>query len=252
MPRGLGYGVATQIAPPDHPEMTVLFERKLDSGVIGPETMAELAGLRPHIARSLTLATGLQRQKADAMTLGLNAIGAPAAVLQASGRVLSTNTLFEATGKCISIRPRDRILISNDRANRLLYKALAGGVVSSFPLPPCEDRACILHVIPLRKDALDLSPNGSAIVLISQPSDTVADATPLLKGLYDLTKGEARVAQEMLKGLSLPSVAKQLQISHETVRSNAKSIYAKTGSTGQTDLVRRLSVLTRYTIGEQG
>lgn len=24
MPRGLGYGVATQIAPPDHPEMTVL------------------------------------------------------------------------------------------------------------------------------------------------------------------------------------------------------------------------------------
>ena len=44
-------------------------------------------------------------------------------------------------------------------------------------------------------------------------------------------------------------MAKQLKISHETVRSNAKSIYAKTGSTGQTDLVRRLSVLTRYTIG---
>lgn len=52
-----------------------------------------------------------------------------------------------------------------------------------------------------------------------------------------------------MKGLSLPSVAKQLKISHETVRSNAKSIYAKTGSTGQTDLVRRLSVLTRCTIG---
>ncbi len=251
MPRGLGYGVATQVAPPDHPEMTVLFERKLDSGNIGPETMAALGRLRPHIARSLTLATVLQRQKADAMTLGLNAIGAPAAVLQASGRVLSTNTLFETTRKCISTRARDRILIFDERVNRLLYNALAGVGVSSFPLPTSEDRACILHVIPLRKDALDLSPNGSAIVLISQPSDTLADATPLLKGLYDLTKGEARVAQEILKGLSLPSVAKQLQISHETVRSNAKSIYAKTGSTGQTDLVRRLSVLTRYTIGEQ-
>ncbi|WP_421477240.1 helix-turn-helix transcriptional regulator [Agrobacterium tumefaciens] len=251
MPRGLGYGVATQVAPPDHPEMTLLFERKLDRGVIGPETMAALGRLRPHIARSLTLATGLQRQKADAITLGLNAIGAPAAVLQASGRVLSTNNLFEATKKCISTRARDRILILDERINRLLYKALASGSVSSLPLPTSEDRVCILHVIPLRKDALDLSPNGSAIVLISQPSDTVADVTPLLKGLYDLTKGEARVALEILKGLSLPSVAKQLQISHETVRSNAKSIYAKTGSTGQTDLVRRLSVLTRYTIGEQ-
>ncbi|MCW0983945.1 helix-turn-helix transcriptional regulator [Agrobacterium deltaense] len=248
MPRGLGYGVATQVAPPDHPEMTVLFERKLDSGVIGPETMAALGQLRPHIARSLTLATGLQRQKADAMTLGLNAIGAPAAVLQASGRVLSANTLFQTIQKCISTRARDRIVISDERVNRLLYKALAGHSVGSFPLPT-EDRTCILHVIPLRKDALDLSPNGSAIVLISQPTDTVADATPLLKSLYDLTKGEARVALEIMKGLSLPSVAKQLKISHETVRSNAKSIYAKTGSTGQTDLVRRLSVLTRYTIG---
>ncbi|MCZ4428639.1 helix-turn-helix transcriptional regulator [Agrobacterium sp. SOY23] len=250
MPRGLGYGAATQVAPPDHPEMTVLFERKLESGVIGPETMAALGGLRPHIARSLTLATRLQRQKADAMALGLNVIGAPAAVIQASGRVLSANTLFQTIQKCISTRARDRIVISDERVNRLLYKALAGHNVSSFPLPT-EDRACILHVIPLRKDALDLSPNGSAIILISQPSDTVLDATPLLKGLYDLTKAEARVALEIMKGLSLPSVAKQLQISHETVRSNAKSIYAKTGSTGQADLVRRLSVLTRYTIGEQ-
>ncbi|WP_425962461.1 helix-turn-helix transcriptional regulator [Rhizobium nepotum] len=252
MPRGLGYGVATQVAPPDHPEMTILFERRLDSGVIGPETMAALGRLRPHIARSLTLATQLQRQKADAMTHGLNAIGAPAAVLQASGRVLSANNLFQTIKKCISIRARDRILIFDERLNRLLYKALAGHGVSSFPLPTSEDKACILHVIPLRRDAQDLSPNGSAILLISQPSGTIADATPLLKGLYDLTKGEARVAVEIMKGLSLPSVAKQLQISHETVRSNAKSIYAKTGSTGQTDLVRQLSVLTRYTIGEQG
>ncbi|MCD4658532.1 helix-turn-helix transcriptional regulator [Agrobacterium sp.] len=252
MPRGLGYGAATQVAPPDHPEMTVLFERKLDSGVIGPETMAALGRLRPHIARSLTLATRLQRQRADAMTLGLNAIGAPAAVLQASGRVLSANGLFQTLQKCISTRARDRISISDERVNRLLYKALAGRGVSSFPMPTSEERACILHVIPLRKDALDLSPNGSAIVLISQPVGAVADATLLLKGLYDLTRAEARVALEIMKGLSLPSVAKQLQISHETVRSNAKSIYAKTGSTGQTDLVRRLSVLTRYNIGEQG
>ncbi|AYM62721.1 helix-turn-helix transcriptional regulator [Agrobacterium fabrum] len=252
MPRGLGYGVATQIAPPDHPEMTVLFERKLESGVIGPETMAALAGLRPHIARSLTLATRLQRQKADAMTLGLNVIGAPAAVLQASGRILSANDLFLSLQKSISTRARDRIVISDERTNRLLYKALAGHAVGSFPLPSGEDGACILHVIPLRRNALDLSPNGSAIVLISQPMGTIADAGTLLKGLYDLTKGEARVALEIMKGLSLPAVARQLQISHETVRSNAKSIYAKTGSTGQADLVRRLSVLTRYNIREQG
>ncbi|AYM05842.1 helix-turn-helix transcriptional regulator [Agrobacterium radiobacter] len=251
MPRGLGYGAATQIAPPDHPEMTVLFERKLDSGVIGPETMAALGRLRPHIARSLTLATRLQRQKADAMTLGLNAIGAPAAVLQASGRILSANDMFLSLRKCISTRARDRIVVSDERVNRLLYKALAGDNVGSFPLPTGEDRSCILHVIPLRRNALDLSPKGSAIVLISQPMGTITDATSLLKGLYDLTKGEARVALEIMKGLSLPAVAKQLQISHETVRSNAKSIYAKTGSTGQTDLVRRLSVLTRYNIREQ-
>lgn len=97
--------------------------------------MAALAGLRPHIARSLALATRLQRQKADAMTLGLNVIGAPAAVLQASGRILSANDLFLSLQKSISTRARDRIVISDERTNRLLYKALAWHAVGSFPSP---------------------------------------------------------------------------------------------------------------------
>ncbi|MGV2167868.1 helix-turn-helix transcriptional regulator [Agrobacterium sp. 16-172Ci] len=251
MPRGLGYGAATQVAPPGHPEMTVLFERRLDAGTITPETMAALGGLRPHIARSLTLATQLQRQKADAMTLGLNAIGAPAAVLQTSGHILSANDLFLSLQKCFSARTRDRITIADERVNRLLYKALSGQDAGSFPLPASEDGACILHLIPLRKSALDFSPHGNAIALVSQPTGIIADANTLLKGLYDLTRGEARVALEIMKGLSLPAVAKQLKVSHETVRSNAKSIYAKTGSTGKADLVRRLSVLTRYNIRGQ-
>lgn len=250
-PRGLGYGATTQVAPPGHPEMTVLFEHRLEAGIIRPDTMAALAVLRPHIARSLALATRLQRQKADAMTFGLNAIGAPAAVLQANGLILSANDLFLSLQKCFAAPTRDSIAIADERVNRLLYKALAGHDAGSFPLPAGEDRPCILHVIPLRKKALDLSPKGNAIVLISQPTGTIADASALLKGLYDLTRGEARVALEIMKGLSLPAVAKQLQISHETVRSNAKSIYAKTGSAGQTDLVRRLSVLTRYNIRKQ-
>ncbi|WP_144579310.1 helix-turn-helix transcriptional regulator [Agrobacterium sp. DE0009] len=251
IPRALGYGVATRITPPGHPEITISFERELDAGVIGPETMAVLADLRPHIARSLTIAAGLQRQKAEAITLGLNAIGAPAAVLQRSGHIVAANALFRSIGECLSPGSRDRIAITDDRANRLLYKALAGHDVASLPLPEGDDGACVLHVIPLRNSVSDFPSNGHAIALVAQPTGTIADATALLKGLYGLTKGEARIALEIIKGLSLPSVARQLSISHETVRSNAKSIYAKTGSTGKTDLMRRLSVLTRYNILEQ-
>jgi DNA-binding CsgD family transcriptional regulator len=41
-------------------------------------------------------------------------------------------------------------------------------------------------------------------------------------------------------------------VAYETVRSGAKAIYRKTGSTGQTDFVRRLSPVTRYTVASGG
>ena len=251
-PRGLGSAAATLINGPDGLNISVCFELDVTKGSVGDETVRFLNGLRPHIARSLVLATELDQQKTELMTAGLSAIGAPAAIVQANGHVLSANPLFTAASRRISIRARDRIFLSDEGANRLLYEALArisSDHIKSIPLPASEEeQGCIVHVIPLSGDAMDFSPRGVALVLIAQPSAEQVGDLRILKGLYDLTRGEARIAIEIQKGLALPEIARNLSISYETVRSVAKTIYAKTGSSGQSDLVRRLSVVDRYTL----
>ncbi|WP_313528538.1 helix-turn-helix transcriptional regulator [Shinella sp.] len=253
VPRGLGCATATLISGPEDIEISVCFEQHLTSGPISDETVRLLNTLRPHIARSLLLATELDQQKADLLATGLNAIGAPAAIVQGNGRVLSTNPLFMAARGRVSVRAQNRVLLRDEGANRLLYQALSEITghdrIKSVPLPATEEeQACIVHVIPLCGHALDFSPQGTAIVLIAQSSASAVDDLRILKGLYDLTRGEARIAIEIQKGLPLPEIAKRLQISYETVRSTAKVVYAKTGSSGQSDLVRRLSIVDRYTL----
>lgn len=251
-PRGFGYGVGTLIGGPGSVSVSVCFEAEFVHGPIRPEAMSFLDGLRPHIARSLVLTADLELQKADLMVIGLNAIGSPAAVVQSNGLVLSSNRLFENLKGRVSIHARDRIFLNEAHANRLLYEALANirdSQIKSIPLPAIDDvQACIVHVIPLCNDALDFASKGVAIILVAAPSGTTDCDLHILKGLYDLSKGEARVATEMQTGSSLPEIATRLGLSYETIRTVAKQIYAKTGSTGQSDLVRRLSVLTRYNL----
>ncbi|WP_438748954.1 helix-turn-helix transcriptional regulator [Pararhizobium sp. O133] len=251
-PRGFGHGIATQISGPENLNISVCFERQLVHGEINSEVTGFLNGLRPHIARSLVLSAQLEQQKADMMVAGLDAIGAPAAVVQHNGRVLSANTKFEAAQRRISIVARDRIFVSDEGANRLLRDSLSkihADQVGSIPLPATEiDPACIVHIIPLRGNALDFSSNGVAILLIAHPTDVNDGDLRVLKGLYDLTKGEARIAIEIQKGFALPEIAERMGVSYHTVRSVARTIYAKTGSSGQSDLVRRLSAFSRYAI----
>jgi DNA-binding CsgD family transcriptional regulator len=53
-----------------------------------------------------------------------------------------------------------------------------------------------------------------------------------------LTHTEARVAARLASGLGVKDIAGALGIRVSTVRTHLKSVYAKTGSRGQTDLVR--------------
>lgn len=249
VPRGFGYGTATVIPTPGLHQMVVIFERKLEQGRIDAKSIAMLNRLRPHLARGMVLSAELERQSAQKMLIGLSAIGAPAAVVAANRRVIASNDAFENLGQ-VAFLARDMLALKDGKANSLLIdglRSVGGDAVQSIPLPGSDDaEACVLHIVPLQKDARDLAPSAAAIIVVSKPAETPDGVFPILRGLYDLTKGEARVASEMLSGHALPVVAENLNLSHETVRSVAKSIYAKTASAGHADLIRRLSVVTRY------
>lgn len=87
------------------------------------------------------------------------------------------------------------------------------------PLPAGLDRPCCLVV---------LHPVGGPIEV---PPRVVSD-------LYGLTPAEARVTSHLIGGLLPRSIADEMGLSYETVRSYLKSIFEKLGTTRQTDLIR--------------
>ena len=55
---------------------------------------------------------------------------------------------------------------------------------------------------------------------------------------YRLSPAETRVFVGIVNGLSLSDIADQSNVTRETVRSQLKSIFSKTGASSQMDLVR--------------
>lgn len=74
-------------------------------------------------------------------------------------------------------------------------------------------------------------------VSVERVDDDPASVLELQRDL-GLTHTEARVTARLAAGLSVKEIADALGIRVSTVRSHLKSAYAKTGSHGQTDLIR--------------
>lgn len=60
----------------------------------------------------------------------------------------------------------------------------------------------------------------------------------LLSDTYSLSKSETRALSGIVAGLSVTQIAAQASLSRETIRSQVKSLYAKTGAAGMADILR--------------
>ena len=69
--------------------------------------------------------------------------------------------------------------------------------------------------------------------------------TPGQAILFDLSPREIEVAQALLSGHSLESICALLAISRNTVKAHLQSIFRKTGTNRQSELVHLLCNLTR-------
>ncbi len=79
--------------------------------------------------------------------------------------------------------------------------------------------------------------NYVGVILRSPVAPPVCDPG-LLQDLYGLTRAEARLMSAIVAGQTLESAAGSFGVGRETLRSQLKSLRAKTGTSSQVDLVR--------------
>lgn len=77
-------------------------------------------------------------------------------------------------------------------------------------------------------------------IFISDQNQKPEASAQLLNELFGLTPTEAKLAIMLTSGFTIETASQKLNVSRHTVRAHLRSIFAKTGASGQTMLVRLL------------
>jgi DNA-binding CsgD family transcriptional regulator len=224
------------------------------TGRHGPFQDAELQRLGsviPHFQRALRIRDRLEAHGVMAGTLAacLDRISFGVFLLDQHGTILETNGFAAELlrGKSGLDRDVDKKLALNGAAGDVLRRWIASG------LRPATASSDVLHVqrldrAPLSVVATPLAPTLCGwisshprwLVLVFDPERR---RVPTLEFLVDdlrLTPKEAEFAALLSMGCNLETAAQRLDIGVHTARSHLKSIFAKTGTHSQTELVRRV------------
>jgi DNA-binding CsgD family transcriptional regulator len=179
------------------------------------------------------------------MTETLDRLDLPGAVLNSAGRVLSTNPLLDNMNEQFGNTAGGGLAILHPPANELLKSVLQTPPLglenlqtSSIPVPATEKfPACVVHLVPVRRQARDIFTQAANILVVTPLGNPEAPLAHVLLGLFDLSPAEARIAQKLVGGNSIDEIAIEQKLSRETIRSQLKSVFSKTGTSRQAELV---------------
>lgn len=256
-PLGLGWATATAIPLPTGETMVVTFERDRQRGPVEPAVVDQLDVLRPHLARSALIATRLRLQRAQAISETLAAIGIPAIVFDATGRVLEINSLIEALDGIVRWEARDRFAFADLAADTLLQQAIEtlGAsddkrlTVRSFAVRARDgEAAAVAHVIPVRELAREIFVRSAGVLVLTPIAPPSAPTVELVRSLFDLTPAEARIARRLSSGDSIAKIAADARLSTTTIRNQVRAVLAKTGCRRQAEVVALMGGLSNIAV----
>lgn len=241
-PFGLGWTIGTFVRSSTPDVIIFDFARKIEDGPHGEAAITLLDELRPHLARAAFLSARLGLVQAENATAALGTIGLPAAVIGRDGTPIAANADFAT--HAARVEPHLRGVVPITSIPDVLRPE--GGWRLTIPLPAKTNApALVVHRLPIRGNALDLFTGAIDLVVVVPVGCPEAPEAGILSGLFDLTPAETRVARAVCAGSTIEDCARAAGVSPETIRSQLKSVLAKTGTRRQIDLVRLLSSLVR-------
>ncbi|WP_269532440.1 hypothetical protein [Chitinimonas sp. BJYL2] len=233
-----------------HHEALISFQRKMPVTPFDDQGIALLRRLSPHLELACRLSSEFSRLRMQAAVArqALDRLAAPLWVVDGEGRVQFANQAAETTGLPGMCVRQGRLSADNPtleaRLQSLLMQASSRKPQSgALALErPAGGRLTVL-VAPLPADSPLVADSKRPLVLLMAHDPSASEAEPLevLAALYGLSPAECRLAALLLEGCSLAEAAQRLQLQQSTVRTQSKSMFWKTGTHRQGELLKLLS-----------
>jgi DNA-binding CsgD family transcriptional regulator len=190
---------------------------------------------------------------ADTLRAATNVLGFGLLIVDSAANVLAANRAANALLKrADGLRSYRGRLSCDDRHET---RALRGAIIHAATEPArnpggaavhvgvtrgVAHRPLTVHVVPLASVSANGCPafrGGVAAVFLMDPMGAAGDVESVARA-YHLTPSESRLVAHMIAGRGLVEVAAQLRVAMPTVRTHLQHIFAKTGTSNQSELVR--------------
>jgi DNA-binding CsgD family transcriptional regulator len=225
------------------------------SPAAGPFSDPQLEILRlitPHVQRALAIhfRLGDLQSRALGFENAIDMIQSGVILIDVNGNVLTMNRSANrhvSAAKGLRLRVGKLCAVQGPESERLM--ALIDGAVKTtvgdghsaggtMLVSRPVGRPLSLTVAPLRVARRPEEP--AAVIFIADPDERTELPGDLLRRGYGLTVAECRLALLLVEGQSLNQVAAQTRVSVLTLRTQLKSVFAKTGVKRQGELIQLL------------
>lgn len=216
------------------------------------DDVGELLRVRENLSLAARRAAALGNQRVASLEAAFAASERGVLALGWSGRIAWQNARAEAmlrdcelvgAGRLRSADPALDRKLANLVDGALGFRPNSGLVLPSPVLAPARDgRTLSVDAIPMPRDFRSLLSGASVLV-------TLHEVAPARLGVHDLrarfrlTAREMELSAHLLSGKRLAHAAEMMGMSVSTARQHVKSVFAKTGTHGQAELVALLGRL---------
>ncbi|MER8610485.1 helix-turn-helix transcriptional regulator [Mesorhizobium sp. M0435] len=230
-----------------HKQHGAITDREIEIGAL----------LLPHLRRAITISNVLDARTVESARMAevLDTLRCGVVLTDDKATILHANRAAEhmfGTGAAVQ-GTRGVLSAKSSAAAHELRKAIRvaannevmlGKAGLAVRLTEPEARPIFAHVLPMNgsQQRARLQPQAAAAIFIGAPIRAAFDVPPgetkeNMRRQFGLTKAEADVAAEVLKGGGRDAVAAQLGVSVTTVRTHLTHIFEKTGVRRQAELV---------------
>jgi DNA-binding CsgD family transcriptional regulator len=274
-PNGAAYHCAAALDDPLFGVAGLSMMRGEAAGPFSEEIIALLAILSPHVKSAVRIHQALSQvrtenallqRSVDAVTLAMIAVDHEGRILNstaAATQILNARDGLEISGQYL----RAAVHAEQSKLSALLTGAVATGSghgnfqaarpsgatapqvrFSALWTPPsggamlisrrAPKRSLQLMVTPFHSSEVFAEESPAALIFLSDPDATPASRASVLRALYGLSPTECRLTDLIAAGHEVATAADHLRLKAETVRFHLKSIFRKTATHRQSDLVR--------------
>ena len=232
--------------------------RDVKKGAFGDEDLVFLKFLAPHVQRAFQLHLQFSQLKSknaeletalDLMPVGIVLLGPKGEIVlmnRAAAQFVSAHDgLLAGRTGLRAERPTESAILEkliSEAASASLGKGLgpAGAVRISRKL----GQPIHLLLTPVRNLRVEGVIPVCAVAFITDPSQQVRPMPVVLQNLFGLTPAECRIALLLADGRSAKEIAQVVGVAANTMKSHLSSIFSKTSTSGQVQLVRLLTQLS--------